>query len=144
MREEIIYIYMNTNISCLYESVILEQQANYFILEDKYNELRGVIITKVTDSKIEKFKTFISEKYKKLKEIIRKIINAIGKVLEKIFPFLKKKQNEKQQKDDNTIYVETYNIKNADKYIDTALKIEYDIEKIITNADRIKDEEVEK
>lgn len=79
----------------IYESIILEQQVNYFILENKY-----ISLNEASDKKgiLSKIKNFIVEKIQSFIRIIGKFIGIIRNFLSKFFPFLKKKNNDAKGK----------------------------------------------
>lgn len=107
---------MNTNISCLYESVILEQQVNYFILENKYISLNEANSKGI----LSKIKNFIIEKIQSFIRIIGKFIGIIRNFLSKFFPFLKKKNNDAKGKckNINKVMINTVDVKKAAEWID--------------------------
>lgn len=107
---------MNTNISCLYESVILEQQVNYFILENKYISLNEANSKGI----LSKIKNFIIEKIQSFIRIIGKFIGIIRNFLSNFFPFLKKKNNDAKGKckNINKVMINTVDVKKAAEWID--------------------------
>ena len=69
-------MYNNILYKEIYESQILNQQINYFILENKYNNQKTILNESISD-KLKSAKEWIKEKIDKLIEIVQKILKKI-------------------------------------------------------------------
>ena len=93
----------------LYESLILEQKLNYFILESRYNEM---ILNESVGDKLKSVKKWIVERFKDLIKLFTTLKDRISKffkevVLKKIKQIKEKIFKNKSKKDDK---LETINI----------------------------------
>ena len=96
-----------------YESLILEQQINYFILENKYNNEKQIILNESIEDKLKSVKKWIVERFKDLIKLFTTLKDRISKffkevVFKKIKEIKEKISKNKSKKDDKKI--ETINI----------------------------------
>ena len=69
-------MYSNILYKEIYESQILNQQINYFILENKYNDQKTILNESIGD-KVKGAKDWIKERVGKLIEIVQKVLKKI-------------------------------------------------------------------
>lgn len=106
----------------IYESYILTQQINYFILENKYN----VLNESNDQSRLSRIKTFIKEKVDKLIEILEKLIKKIKYFFLEYIPGKFKELKDKIMK------------KNKEKDTEDKMFETIDINKLLDNVENIK------
>ena len=67
-----------------YESLILEQQINYFILENKYNNEKQIILNESIEDKLKSVKKWLIDRFKDLIKLFTSLKDRISKFFKEV------------------------------------------------------------
>lgn len=138
-------MYNNILYKEIYESQILNQQINYYILENKYNNQKKTILNESIGDKVKGAKDWIKERVGKLIDIVQKVLKKIRYFFFEYLPgkfkalkdkITKKEDNGNKKEDYKNKKLKTIDIKHM---ISNALSIHLhirDVHKIIPDPEK--------